>query len=87
MAASDLAAGTGLTAVDPHGGLCEELLTNYIPRHRKSDVIVFDPSPCGSTSTPAADPAPVGELGPVLDRSIRVGLRVSVRWLQRSRMR
>lgn len=43
MAASDLAAGTGITAVDPHGGFCEEILTNHIPRHRKNDVIHFDP--------------------------------------------
>ncbi len=43
MAAADLAAGTGITVVDPHGGLCEELLTNQIPRHRKNDVIFFDP--------------------------------------------
>jgi hypothetical protein len=44
MAAADLGAGTGITVVDPHGGLCEELLTNHIPRHRKNDVIVFDPN-------------------------------------------
>ena len=43
MAASDLDAGTGITVVDPHGGLCEDLLTNHIPRHRKNDVIFFDP--------------------------------------------
>jgi Helicase HerA, central domain/TraM recognition site of TraD and TraG len=43
MAASDLAAGTGITVVDPHGGLSQDLLTNHIPRHRKNDVIFFDP--------------------------------------------
>jgi len=43
MAASDLAAGTGITVVDPHGGLYDELLSNHIPRHRKNDVILFDP--------------------------------------------
>jgi hypothetical protein len=43
MAAADLAAGTGITVVDPHGGLCDDLLTNHIPRHRKNDVIFFDP--------------------------------------------
>jgi hypothetical protein len=43
MAASDLAAGTGITVVDPHGGLREDLLTNHIPRHWKNDVICFDP--------------------------------------------
>jgi hypothetical protein len=42
VAATDLA-GTGITVVDPHGGLCEDLLTNHIPRHRKNDVIFFDP--------------------------------------------
>lgn len=43
MAASDLDAGTGITVVDPHGGLRDELLTNHIPRRRKNDVILFDP--------------------------------------------
>ncbi len=43
MAASDLDAGTGITVVDPHGGLCDDLFTNHIPRHRKNDVILFDP--------------------------------------------
>ena len=43
MAASDLDAGTGITVVDPHGGLCDDLLANHIPRHRKNDVILFDP--------------------------------------------
>jgi len=43
MAAADLAAGTGITVVDPHGGLCDELLTNHIPRVRKNDIIFFDP--------------------------------------------
>jgi hypothetical protein len=43
MAASDLAAGTGITVVDPHGGVCEELLSNHIPRDRENDVIFFDP--------------------------------------------
>lgn len=40
MAASDLAAGTGITVVDPHGGLYDELLSNHIPRYRKNDVIL-----------------------------------------------
>src|SRR5579864_9241579 len=43
MAASDLAAGTGITVVDPHGGLCEDILADHIPRRRKNDVIFFDP--------------------------------------------
>ena len=42
IAASGLAAGTGITVVDPHGGLSDELLTNHIPRRRKNDVIFFD---------------------------------------------
>jgi hypothetical protein len=44
MAASDLAAGTGITVVDPHGGVYEQLLANHIPRYRKNDVILFDPT-------------------------------------------
>jgi type IV secretory pathway TraG/TraD family ATPase VirD4 len=43
-AASDLAAGTGITVVDPHGGIFETLLTNHIPRWRKNDVILFNPA-------------------------------------------
>src|ERR1700684_1307271 len=43
MAASDLESGSGITVVDPHGGLCDDLLTNHIPRRRKQDVIFFDP--------------------------------------------
>jgi hypothetical protein len=43
MASADLAAGTGITVVDPHGGLADDLLTNHIPRRRKNDVIFFDP--------------------------------------------
>ena len=43
MAAVDLDAGTGITAVDPHGGFSEDILHNHIPRKRKNDVIVFDP--------------------------------------------
>jgi hypothetical protein len=31
MAASDLAAGTGITGVDPHGGFCQDLLTHQTP--------------------------------------------------------
>lgn len=44
LAATDLAAGSGITVVDPHGGIYETLLANHIPRWRKNDVIVFDPS-------------------------------------------
>jgi len=44
MAASDIATGAGVTVVDPHGGVFRDLLSNHIPRSRKNDVIVFDPS-------------------------------------------
>ncbi len=43
LAASDLDAGTGITVVDPHGGIYEEILANHIPRSRKNDVILFNP--------------------------------------------
>lgn len=43
MIAWDLSAGTGLTVVDPHGQLVEELLNQHIPRFRKNDVVFFDP--------------------------------------------
>jgi type IV secretory pathway TraG/TraD family ATPase VirD4 len=43
LAANDLAAGTGITIVDPHGGIYETVLANHIPRWRKNDVIVFAP--------------------------------------------
>jgi hypothetical protein len=42
LAASDLAAGTGITVVDPHGGIYEGILANHIPRSRKNDVILFN---------------------------------------------
>lgn len=42
-AASDLAAGTGITVIDPHGGIYEQILANHIPRSRKNDVILFNP--------------------------------------------
>jgi hypothetical protein len=43
MLAGDIAAGHGVTVVDPHGQLVEELLENHIPRHRTNDVIYFNP--------------------------------------------
>src|ERR1700733_2097490 len=43
IAASDLAAGTGITVVDPHGGIYEQILANHIPRSRKNEVILFNP--------------------------------------------
>src|SRR5260370_13241171 len=37
--ASDIAAGHGVTVVDPHGQLVEDLLANHIPNRRLRDVI------------------------------------------------
>jgi hypothetical protein len=39
MIAADIAEGLGVTVVDPHGQLCEDILENHIPRHRTNDVI------------------------------------------------
>ena len=41
--AADIAAGYGVTVVDPHGQLVEDVLENHIPRHRTNDVIYFNP--------------------------------------------
>ncbi|HEY4360365.1 MAG TPA: DUF87 domain-containing protein [Bryobacteraceae bacterium] len=43
MLAEDIAAGHGVTVVDPHGQLVDEILDNHIPRHRTNDVIYFNP--------------------------------------------
>jgi len=43
MLAGDIAAGHGVTVVDPHGQLIDEILDNHIPRHRTNDVIYFNP--------------------------------------------
>jgi hypothetical protein len=43
MAIDDLKKGRGLAVIDPHGDLCEILL-NYIPKSRISDVIYFNPA-------------------------------------------
>ncbi len=43
MAASDIAAGKGVTIIDPHGDLIDDVLT-LIPENRFNDVIIFDPS-------------------------------------------
>jgi hypothetical protein len=43
MLAGDIAAGHGVTVVDPHGQLVDEILTNHIPRHRTNDVVYFNP--------------------------------------------
>jgi hypothetical protein len=42
MVAVDIASGHGLTVVDPHGQLVDEILDNHIPRHRTNDVIYFN---------------------------------------------
>jgi hypothetical protein len=41
--AGDIAAGHGVTVIDPHSQLIEDILDNHIPRHRTNDVIYFDP--------------------------------------------
>jgi len=43
MLAVDIAAGHGVTVVDPHGQLVDEILENHIPRHRTNDIIYFNP--------------------------------------------
>lgn len=43
MAFADLHNGIGLTVVDPHGSLIQDLL-GVIPRHRTNDVIYIDPA-------------------------------------------
>lgn len=42
MIASDIAAGLGVTVVDPHGQLVEDVLENHVPQHRSNDVIYFN---------------------------------------------
>jgi DNA helicase HerA-like ATPase len=43
MIISDLCSGVGLTVIDPHGGLIDELLS-VIPRFRVNDVIYLNPA-------------------------------------------
>jgi hypothetical protein len=43
LAAADIAAGRSVVLLDPHGDLCEQLLST-VPAKRTNDVIVFDPS-------------------------------------------
>jgi len=43
MIIADLRSGAGLTVVDPHGGLIEEIV-EAIPRHRTNDVIYINPA-------------------------------------------
>src|SRR5438874_2484027 len=47
MVLSDLEAGNGLTVIDPHGSLVEDLL-DAIPRHRTNDVIYLNPADSSS---------------------------------------
>lgn len=42
MAIQDLRNGEGLTFIDPHGATAEKLL-DYVPEHRKEDVVYFAP--------------------------------------------
>jgi len=43
MIVADLQAGNGVTVIDPHGSLIEDLL-DAVPRHRTNDVIYLDPA-------------------------------------------
>ena len=43
MIAWDIASGAGVTVVDPHGGLIDDILDNHIPKCRVNDVIYFNP--------------------------------------------
>lgn len=43
MIAWDIRSGIGVTVVDPHGALVEDILEHHIPRHRVNDVIYFSP--------------------------------------------
>jgi hypothetical protein len=43
MIRSDIIAGHGLTVVDPHGQLVDDILDNHIPRHRTNDIIYLNP--------------------------------------------
>jgi hypothetical protein len=43
MILADLCSGVGVTVIDPHGSLCDDLLS-VIPRSRLHDVIYFNPS-------------------------------------------
>lgn len=42
MAVQDIQSGEGMAFIDPHGSAAETLL-NYIPEHRKNDVVYFAP--------------------------------------------
>ena len=43
MLALDIASGHGVTVVDPHGQLVDDLLNHHIPRFRTNDVIYINP--------------------------------------------
>jgi hypothetical protein len=43
MIAWDISSGLGVTVVDPHGQLIEDILENHIPRHRTNDVVYCNP--------------------------------------------
>lgn len=43
MMISDIQKGKGIGVIDPHGDLIEEIIT-HIPKSRKEDVILFDPT-------------------------------------------
>ena len=50
MIISDLQKGYGVAVIDPHGDLCNNVLS-FVPPHRTNDVIIFDPS---DTENPVA---------------------------------
>jgi hypothetical protein len=43
MIAWDISAGAGVSVLDPHGQLVEDILDHHIPRSRTDDVIYFNP--------------------------------------------
>ena len=43
MIAWDIFSGVGVSVVDPHGQLVEDILGHHIPRRRTDDVIYFNP--------------------------------------------
>lgn len=44
----EIRAGRGVSLLDPHGDLAERILER-IPKHRRNDVVVFDPADVGSS--------------------------------------
>src|SRR5580698_9342779 len=43
MIAWDISAGAGVTVVDPHGQLVDDILNHHVPSSRAGDVIYFNP--------------------------------------------